>query len=248
MFESQTRIRIARTAHTAVGALSSQFAATLECGVRLQRDLGYPETYPKKVVAAGGCPRTSLEHRRARKWLSKPNLQRFVGCLWTLLDVYGRPRMAPRAGFEVSRNLLNRQVLLACDELNTPSDTPRGLWIVQPSVWMPSPHRSWDRAARRTRVALLSYFNYLILLINRAGMGGKWPGPAMAISEAVTCDLSTKSRGFRRMGQTAPRRPLRMTECAKSTAVGTDATLYGVFAASSQRSCAAFLLAPPLPL
>jgi hypothetical protein len=124
VFESQTRIRIARTAHTAVGALSSQFAANLECGVRLQRDLGYPETYPKKVVAAGGCPRTSLEHRRARKWLRKPNLQRFVGCLWTLLDVYGRPRMAPRAGFEVERKSLSGGIVPLLDQQNTPGRTP----------------------------------------------------------------------------------------------------------------------------
>ena len=73
------RLRPAQRSHRADLAISSD----LECGVRAQRDLGYPETYPKKVVAAGGCPRTSLEHRRTRIGLEN----RIFG---RLLDVYGR--------------------------------------------------------------------------------------------------------------------------------------------------------------
>jgi hypothetical protein len=60
-------------------------AANLDCGVRLQGDLGYPETYPKEVLAAGGRPRTSLEHRRTRSSLENRIFSE-------LLDVYGHLR------------------------------------------------------------------------------------------------------------------------------------------------------------
>jgi len=41
------------------------------------------------------------------KQLREPQLQPIVGSLWTLVDVYGPPWMAPRAGFEVKRRSLN---------------------------------------------------------------------------------------------------------------------------------------------
>ena len=65
-------------------AQTSKFAVNIECGVRAQRDLRYPETYPKKVVAAAGSPRMSLEDQRTRKQLRNRFFER-------LLDVYGRP-------------------------------------------------------------------------------------------------------------------------------------------------------------
>jgi hypothetical protein len=83
-FESQTRIRIARAVRNAAIAQTSLFAANLECGVHAVRGLGYPQTYPKKVVAAAGSPRMSLEHR----WTRKQLIYRVFG---HLLDVYGRP-------------------------------------------------------------------------------------------------------------------------------------------------------------
>ncbi len=44
---------------------------------------------------------------------------------WTLADVYGRPRMAPRAGFEIAcKDMMYKQSVIAETE-NTPSDTPR---------------------------------------------------------------------------------------------------------------------------
>ena len=43
---------------------------------------------------------------------------------WTLLDVYGRLWMAPRAGFEIDRKLMSAQIVLRVEELHTPSDTP----------------------------------------------------------------------------------------------------------------------------
>ena len=90
------------------------------CGVCVRRDPGYPETYPKKVVAAVGCPRTSLEHRRTKSGLEN---RIFSG----LLDVYGRPWMAPRAGFEIGRKLLSTQMTWKFDRPSTPRDTPTGL-------------------------------------------------------------------------------------------------------------------------
>jgi hypothetical protein len=41
-----------------------------------------------------------------------------------VLGVYGRPWMAPRAGFEVSRKFLSALIVPPLDEQNTPSDTP----------------------------------------------------------------------------------------------------------------------------
>jgi len=64
-FESQTRIRIARSVRNATIAQTSKFAANMACGVRAQRETQIPQTYPKKVVAAAGGPRMSMEHRRA---------------------------------------------------------------------------------------------------------------------------------------------------------------------------------------
>ena len=51
--------------------------------------------------------RTSLEIGGRESRLEIPNLQPIAGCLWTLVDVYGRLWMAPRAGFEVRRKWLN---------------------------------------------------------------------------------------------------------------------------------------------
>jgi hypothetical protein len=75
---------MARAVRAAAIRQTSKFAANLECGVRVQRDLRYPKTYPKKVVAAAGSPRMSLEHRRTVSSLEN----RTFSCL---LDVYGRP-------------------------------------------------------------------------------------------------------------------------------------------------------------
>jgi hypothetical protein len=44
---------------------------------------------------------------------------------WTPVDVYGRPWMAPRAGFEVRSKPLNVHFVQRMDELNTPARTPR---------------------------------------------------------------------------------------------------------------------------
>ena len=43
---------------------------------------------------------------------------------WASVEVYGRPWMAPRAGFEVERNALSAHVVMYVDQLNTPSRTP----------------------------------------------------------------------------------------------------------------------------
>ena len=59
-------------------------AANLACRVRAQCALRYPQTYPKKFVAAAGSPGKSLAHRRMRKQLRNRAFGR-------LLDVYGRP-------------------------------------------------------------------------------------------------------------------------------------------------------------
>jgi hypothetical protein len=61
---------------------------------------------------------------RDAKAPEKPSFQQFAGRLWTLVDVYGRPRMAPRAGFEVIRKLLNGRGVRARDVADTPGDTP----------------------------------------------------------------------------------------------------------------------------
>jgi hypothetical protein len=42
-------------------------------------------------------------------------------------DVYGRPWMAPRAGFEMSRKVLSAHALECLGELNTPVRTPLSL-------------------------------------------------------------------------------------------------------------------------
>src|SRR6185369_11452587 len=55
----------------------------------------------------------------------KPSLRAFAGCLWTSLEVPGRPWMAPRAGFQIARKLLSERVAQTSNELDTPSDTPR---------------------------------------------------------------------------------------------------------------------------
>jgi hypothetical protein len=44
---------------------------------------------------------------------------------WTSVDVYRRPWMAPRAGFEVDHKFLSSQVARTSRELSTPCDTPR---------------------------------------------------------------------------------------------------------------------------
>ena len=44
---------------------------------------------------------------------------------WILVDVYGRPWMAPRAGFEVARKLLSSHAARTMGEQKTPSYTPR---------------------------------------------------------------------------------------------------------------------------
>jgi hypothetical protein len=55
-----------RPARVAIAQISV-FAANLEGGVRAERDLGYPQTYPKKVADAAGRLWTSLEHRRRER-------------------------------------------------------------------------------------------------------------------------------------------------------------------------------------
>jgi len=39
------------------------------------------------------------------------------------VDVYGRPWMAPRAGFEVERKFLRAHVVIGVDQMNTPIRT-----------------------------------------------------------------------------------------------------------------------------
>ena len=39
------------------------------------------------------------------------------------MDVYGRPWMAPRAGFEVERKFLRAHVVIGVDQMNTPIRT-----------------------------------------------------------------------------------------------------------------------------
>ena len=41
------------------------------------------------------------------------------------MDADGRPWMAPRAGFELQRKFLSKQVVQTSNELDTPRDTPR---------------------------------------------------------------------------------------------------------------------------
>jgi len=62
-------------------------AANLACRVRAQCALRYPQTYPKKFVAAAGSPGKSLAHRRMRKQLRN----RIFGRYWMSMDVPGSP-------------------------------------------------------------------------------------------------------------------------------------------------------------
>jgi hypothetical protein len=47
----------------------------------------------------------------------------------TSMDVYGRPRMAPRAGFEISPKYLVREDHALANRRRTPSDTPASLGL-----------------------------------------------------------------------------------------------------------------------
>ena len=108
----------ARTPHTAVSKLISQFAAKYRrWGTRSTRSR-IPATYPKKVVAAGGSRWMSLDTGRCESGLENQVFSR-------LLDVYERLWMAPRTGFEMYRKLLSAPELRTSDELNTPSDRMR---------------------------------------------------------------------------------------------------------------------------
>ena len=69
--------------------------------------------------------RTSLEIGGRESRLEIPNLQPIAGCLWTLVDVYGRLWMAPRAGFEVRRKWLNGHLPAGSRWSRYPGDTPR---------------------------------------------------------------------------------------------------------------------------
>jgi hypothetical protein len=119
-FKSQIGSRIARTVHNRSWRVDLVIAAYLECGVRAQRDLGYPKTNPKKLwlqVEVGGRPWTSQDAKATQK-------TRFSAAYWTSSDVYGSPWMAPRAGFELERKLLNVHVIVCVEQLSTPARTP----------------------------------------------------------------------------------------------------------------------------
>ena len=83
-----------------------------------------PKRTPKELslqVDVAGRVRTSAE----RNSLQFSFGRRFSERLWMLADVYGRPRMAPRVGFESGRKLLNAHAAQCVEELNTPVRTPR---------------------------------------------------------------------------------------------------------------------------
>jgi hypothetical protein len=123
-FESQTRIRIARAVRNAAIVQTSHLQRILRVGYALSALSDTPKRTPKnlwlllEVLGSpwriGGCE-SSLETESSG----------VTGCLWTSLEVPGRPQMAPRAGFQIARKLLSERVAQTSNELDTPSDTPR---------------------------------------------------------------------------------------------------------------------------
>jgi len=63
-------------------------------------------------------------HRRKENSLEFSFGRRFSERLWMLADVYGRPRMAPRAGFEIGRKFLNTHLVQCCERAEYPIRTP----------------------------------------------------------------------------------------------------------------------------
>ena len=68
---------------------------------------------------------TPLSRSRPHGCIDRDGFDLHAGCLRKSVDVYGRPWMAPRAGFEVTDKFLNSQAVPTSFELSTPNDTPR---------------------------------------------------------------------------------------------------------------------------
>jgi hypothetical protein len=78
------------------------------------------------------------------------------------MNVYGRLRMAPRAGFEDSRKLLNAHVVQCMYELNTPARTPRfSTWILDAK---PASIRFQSRRLIRYRARWSAGFQELVIV------------------------------------------------------------------------------------
>ena len=73
--------------------------------------------YPHENVAAGG-----------RYWMLVDELRaidmRLRYARWTSVDVLGRPRMAPGAGFEIHRKYVVQKAVDSRKHADTPSNTP----------------------------------------------------------------------------------------------------------------------------
>jgi hypothetical protein len=109
-----------RSEETAVSTLSQQIAAMSRVlGTRLRAISDTPNVPHKSC----GCGWMSVEVA-GRQRMRKPET-RFAATGWTLMDVYGRPWMAPRAGYQTDCQYVMRKDRGLARQCDPPSDTLR---------------------------------------------------------------------------------------------------------------------------